>query len=106
MQTWKPVVAGTLTIITGAFTAWYRTAELIRAGSMPLGIAVGLIAIAGGVFAIWRKAWSLALAGAACAIAPAHPWGKLIWTPVLGILAVALVVLSKSEFKRRAQDGS
>ena len=80
------------------FTAWYRSAELIRIGSSPIGIGLGLIAIAGGIFAIGRKAWGLALAGAICAIVPPHPWGELIWTPVLGMVAVVLLVASKSEF--------
>jgi hypothetical protein len=103
-KTWKPVAAGTVSIITGMFTAWYRTSELIRVGSGPIGIAIGLIAVAGGIFAIRRKAWGLALAGAACAVVPAHPWGALIWTPLLGIVAVALVVLSKNEFTRRKRE--
>jgi hypothetical protein len=95
MKTWKPAAAGILSIASGAFIVWYRSSELIRIGSSPAGIVLGLIAIAGGIFAIRRKVWGLALAGAICAIVPPHPWGELIWTPVLGILAVVLVALSK-----------
>ena len=98
MKTWKPIAAGILSIISGTFIVWYRLSELIRVGSSPVGIILGLIAIVGGIFAIRRRAWGLALAGAICAIVPPHPWGFLIWTPILGILAVVFVVSSKSEF--------
>ena len=98
MKTWKPPTAGILIIISGAFIVWYRASELISVGSSPVGIMLGLIAVAGGILAIRRKVWGLALAGAICAIVPPHPWGYLIWTPALGILAVVLVALSRSEF--------
>jgi len=101
MKTWRPVAAGLLSIIAGAFTVWYRAAELVRVGSGPFGIALGLIAVAGGIFAIRRRVWGLALAGAACAVVPPHPWGELIWTPILGILAVVLVAVSRNEFRAR-----
>jgi len=103
MKTWKPIAAGILSIISGTFMVWYRSSELISIGSSPVGIVLGLIAISGGIFAIKRKVWVLALAGAICAIVPPHPWGFLIWTPVLGILAVAFVVSSKNEFSRASK---
>jgi len=77
-----------------------------QSGFGAVGIVLGLIAMAGGISAIRRKAWRPALAGAACAIYPPHPWGYLIWTPVLGILAVVLVVLSKNEFTDPVEGGS
>jgi hypothetical protein len=95
MKTWKPTAAGILSIISGAFMAWYHWGPNTRVETIPLGIVLGLIAIAGGIFAIRRKVWGLALAGAICAIVPAHPWGDLTWTPVLGILAALLVVGSR-----------
>jgi len=70
----------------------------MHAAIIPVGIGLGLIAIGGGIFAIRRKLWGVALAGAICAIVPPHPWGYLTWTPVLGILAVVFVALSKNEF--------
>ena len=103
MKTWKPTAAGILSIISGTFIVWYRLSELIRIGSSLVGIMLGLIAIVGGIFAIRRRVWGLALAGAICSIVPPHPWGFLIWTPVLGILAVVFVVSSKSEFSRASR---
>jgi hypothetical protein len=104
MKTWKPIAAGILSILSGTFIVWYRLSELIRVGSSPVGITLGLIAIVGGIFAIRRRVWGLALVGAICAIVPPHPWGFLIWTPILGILAVVFVVSSKSEFRRASKN--
>jgi hypothetical protein len=102
MKTWKPTAAGILSIISGAFMAWYHWGPNTRVETIPLGIVLGLIGITGGIFAIKRKVWGLALAGAICAIVPAHPWGDLTWTPVLGILVALLVVGSKNEFSGSA----
>jgi hypothetical protein len=51
-------------------------------------LALGIVAIVGGVSAIRRKSFGLSLAGAICAL-PSH---------ILGILAVIFVSLSKKEF--------
>jgi hypothetical protein len=72
MKTWKPAAAGILCILSGAFTVWYRSSELIRIGSGPIGIGIGLIAIVGGILALRRKVWGLALAG------PPAPSSRLI----------------------------
>jgi uncharacterized membrane protein HdeD (DUF308 family) len=106
MRTWKPTAAGVLSIIAGAFICEFQTGKAIRANSLtwPFAIgvaltdALGVLAILGGISALRRKAWPLALAGAICAVFPPHFYGKLIWTPVLGILAIVLVVRSRSEF--------
>jgi hypothetical protein len=105
VKTWKPTAAGILSIITGAFMVWYHWGPHMHAAIIPVGIGLGLIAIVGGIFAIRRKVWGLALAGAICAIVPPHPWGYLTWTPVLGILAVVFVALSKNEFTGPAEGG-
>jgi hypothetical protein len=86
--------------------AWYHWGPNMHAAIIPVGIGLGLIAIVGGIFAIRRKFWGLALAGAICAIVPPHPWGYLTWTPVLGILAVVFVALSKNEFTGPVEGGS
>ena len=52
-------------------------------------LALGIIAIIGGVSALRRKSFGLSLAGAICAL-PSH---------ILGILAIIFVSLSKKEFE-------
>jgi hypothetical protein len=104
MKTRKSTAAGILILMCGTFDVWYRSGELIRVGSNPVGIALGLIAIAGGIFALRRKVWGLALAGAICAVYPAHPWGPEKFSPLLGLLAIVLVVLSKKEFSRATRN--
>ena len=117
--TWKPIVAGILNIITGIINLFgmfvvigLLTAfgggilSIIRiADMMPIwlsGMVHGVLIIIaillavlsslpliGGVYAIQRKAWSLALAGSVVAI---------LSIPPLGIVATVLVSLSKNEF--------
>lgn len=53
------------------------------------GLIIGMLAVAGGIFAIRRKRWGWALAGSIAAAINPLP---------LGIIAVILVVLSKKEF--------
>jgi hypothetical protein len=103
-KTWKPTAAGILAIIAG-------TLELILglliaaiggitflfgwAGvfATPF-IILGIIAIVGGVYALRRQVWGLALAGSICALIPTiPPWS------ILGILAIIFVSLGKREFK-------
>jgi hypothetical protein len=104
MKIWKPTAAGILSIIGGTFILFRGLLGLGHIGTgfgWPLGtasIVLGLIAIVGGIFAIRRRVWGLALTGAICAVFPTHPYGSLIWTPVLGILAIVFVALSKNEF--------
>lgn len=112
MRTWKPTAAGVLSIMAGLFIFQFQTGKAIRAHSLtwPLVIgvaltdALGVVAILGGISTLRRKAWPLALAGAICAVFPPHFYGKLIWTPVLGALAIVLVVRSRSEFSSAAAE--
>ncbi len=117
--TWKPIVAGILNIITGVINLFgmfvvigLLTAfgggilSIIRiADMMPIwlsGMVHGVLIIMaillavlsslpliGGVYAIQRKAWSLALTGSVVAI---------LSIPPLGIVSTVLVSLSRSEF--------
>lgn len=117
--TWKPIVAGILNIITGVINLFgmfvvigLLTAfgggilSIIRiADMMPIwlsGMVHGVLIIMaillavlsslpliGGIYAIQRKAWSLALTGSVVAI---------LSIPPLGIVSTVLVSLSKSEF--------
>jgi hypothetical protein len=63
-----------------------------------LSIMIGVLAVIGGTLSIKRRMWWLALTGAICAVFPPHPWGIETLTPLLGALAIALIVASKSEF--------
>ena len=75
MKTWKPTAAGTLSIIAGALGLLISLVAA-RRGELTsrllfhmgleiiaiLGIIFGIIAIVGGIFAIRRQVWGLALA--------------------------------------------
>ena len=116
-QSWMPAVAGALSITSGtlgiigiafliAFGIFGREIAreaLISIGflqnviplriigfiSIPLFI-VNIVSIIGGIYAVQKKYWGLALAGAVCAIVPAQ---------LLGILSVVFIALSKKEFE-------
>ncbi|MBA7670176.1 hypothetical protein ES703_78320 [subsurface metagenome] len=118
-KTWKPTTAGILTIIAGCVGIGAGVLIALFGGLMGLGSAIagglgepviggllgglggiigmigagiiglGVVAIIGGVFALRRKLWRLALAGAICAIP---------CSSVLGILATIFVSLGRREF--------
>ena len=106
--TWKPTTAGILTIVAGAFnliagitvaalgTACPWTGHMGMMGmtgwwfgaiGTPL-IVIGIVSIVGGSFALRRKIWGLALAGAICALC--------VW--ILGIPAIIFIAMGKKEF--------
>jgi len=111
-QTWKPTTAGILTIVAGALNliAGIIVASLgaaclgpmtgymgmmgmmgwFGAISIPL-IVIGIVSIVGGSFAIRRRIWGLALAGAICALFPPP-------VIILGILSIIFIALSQKEF--------
>ena len=103
-KTWKPTIGGILAIIAGALEVIFGTLGATGisfvAGFVGLGwlsvilaplIVFGIIAIVGGIYALQRKIWGLALAGSICALI--GPWF------ILGILAIIFVALGKGEFK-------
>ena len=110
-KTWKPTTAGILSIIAGAISvivglvvAAVGTAVgglagmfgLIGLGAVIAAIAavpviLGIVAIVGGIYALRRKVWGLALAGSICSLF--GPW------IILGILAIIFVSMGKGEFK-------
>ncbi len=115
-KTGKPTAAGILTIVAGgmgiglgAYVTAFRemiTNLVIMYGAVSLAelgeffavfsgmaIVLGTIALIGGICALKRHYWGMALAGAICAL-PMIPIG----TP-LGILAIVFVSKSKKEFK-------
>ena len=103
-RTWKPTTAGILSIVAGAIglivgIVVASVGEMVGAltGFLGLGavgaplIVFGIVAIVGGIFALRRRIWGLALAGAICALVPPP-------IAVLGILAIIFIALSKREF--------
>jgi len=119
-KTWKPITGGILSIIAGAPAAvggialvvvgesiaglgiislmqtvpWLSgilgvVAVILGAVAIPL-IIVGAVAIVGGIYALKRRKWGLALAGSICA---------LFCTWLLAIPAIIFVSIGKSEFE-------
>jgi hypothetical protein len=118
-KTWKTRTAGILAIVAGAlglaqfitvavveirYWDWSGLVNLLRTSgivtaTVAIVITTGIVAIVGGVFALKRKKWRLALAGSICAIF------SLIFVPILlnvplAIAAIVLVVLGKGEFEQ------
>lgn len=116
MKTWKPTAAGILMIVAGALhlasgaiiTAVvggvaggmhmqglpeytpYISLPVIATLGIPLMI-LGAVSLAGGITALQRKRWGLALAGGICALMPLQT--------LLGVLAIVFVALSRDEFR-------
>ena len=107
-KTWKPTTAGILSIIAGVIGAiggimlavigrsipLIPTTPEIGAGilaaiGIPL-IILGIVAIVGGIYALRRRLWGLALAGSIC---------SLICVWFLGIPAIIFAALGKGEFE-------
>ena len=95
--TWGVMAGVILTVITSAYPpAWilltpFQTVILNRL--CPVAAALGLVAILGGVLAVRRRRWGLALAGAICAAMIPPPF-------FLGALAVILVAVGRDEFEK------
>jgi len=124
-KTWKPTAAGILCIVGGA--AWLIPSMLLAyiyagvgSGEGTTISIVGIVAITGGIYALRRKIWGLALAGSICVlifeILMPIPWANFFgegyynfWTPsfvavsvafgIPGILAIIFVTKGKREFK-------
>jgi hypothetical protein len=107
-ETWMPMTAGILDIIAGGFGLIAALVFIFIGGimrfmpdvptflfpiftalSIPFAI-IGILAIVGGVYALRRKIWGLALAGSIAAFFPS-------W--ILGLTAIVLTALSKNEFE-------
>jgi len=89
-RTWKPTAAGILTISSGVFGLIVGIVLVARRPLFMVGllaIMIAIVAVAGGLCALKRRAWGLALAGSICSL--------FCW---LGIPAIILIALSKQEF--------
>ncbi len=112
VRTRMPVVGGILSIISGVvslfgalfllllFFAYYAASGIAGTGLSvnAAGVAIftpvlifSILAIVGGVCALKRRLWGLAMAGAICAILTVLAWA-------LGVASVVLLMLSKREF--------
>ncbi len=112
-KTWKPTAAGILNVIAGVF-ALVGGLVLIVLGStgglfldyfelgifqlVPLAfllavgvplLVLGILALVGGIYALRRKVWGLALAGSIATV---------LFSQLLGILAIIFIALSEDEF--------
>jgi hypothetical protein len=113
-KTWKTRAAGILAIVAGALglAQWVTVAaiEIPVWGWVPMGggligilgtalvaveIAVGIVAVVGGLYALKTRRWRLALAGSICAF---FSFFLFFWNVPLAIAAIVLVVLGRSEF--------
>ncbi len=121
-RTWKPTAAGILSIIAGIVGAITGLAVVViiflagtslefllkiasepnqeipavvwfEAGILIVILVIAVLAIVGGVYALRRRIWGLALAGSICALVP---------FVIPGILAIIFVSQSKSEFESTA----
>jgi hypothetical protein len=112
-KTWMPLTAGILTIISAVFKlltvlgiiiglSFYTTGTdysigisetAILIGIMVPFLILGIVSLIGGIYAIRRKKWGMALAGAIAAFLPSG---------ILGVLAIIFVSLSKHEFEQNA----
>ena len=106
-KTWKSTTAGILSIIAGAMQTIGGIIVTVVGGAIarlptvpimpqifgiiatPI-IILGIVAIVGGVYALKRRIWGLALAGSICALI--GPW-------FLGIPAIIFVAMAKDEFE-------
>ena len=118
-KTWKPTVAGVLNIVAGSVglvaVIGLIIAIIITGGSylpgtdeipkfvpyLLIGIAVPLaifsvLSLLGGIYAVQRKVWWLALTGSITAIFASIP---LLGGLPVGITATILTALSKNEFE-------
>lgn len=116
-KTWMPKVAGILDIVAGsfgvlfscitvlwfAFFSYFICSDTPRYHDFPASFiaifmipwatfmfAAGILAIVGGIYALRRKIWGLALAGSI---------GALFGSSPLGVAAIIFTALSKNEFE-------
>lgn len=107
-KTWRPITAGILDIIAGV-AMLFACFWLVLAGGLTFfvgevpqwvpallfGLAIpfallAILAVIGGIYAIKRKVWGMALAGSIA---------SFFCLFILGAIAIVLVALSRSEFQ-------
>lgn len=98
------VIAGVLMIVSGGLAIlWMVTFTGIAGEFIPsewlvclvLPIILSLVSVVGGIMAILKRMWPLALLGAICSMMNFGAWGLNI---LLGLAAIVLVIISKDAF--------
>lgn len=114
-STWRSTTAGILDIIAGVWTfccvillfimggvstiipnipAWIAT--ILFSISIPM-VVMAVLAIAGGISNVVRKSWGFSLAGSIAGFFCSFTF--FFWGFVVGIIAIVLTVIARSEFK-------
>jgi len=89
------IIGGIFGIVVGAIAIGIITLATAVTGMFGLEaigggfLALGIIALIGGIFTLRRRAWGFALTGAICAMFPIIP---------LGIFAIIFVSMGRREF--------
>jgi len=89
------IIGGIFGIVAGAFALGATTALAALTGMFGLEaiggglLALGIVALIGGIFTLKRKVWGFSLAGAICAMFPCIP---------LGVLAIIFVSMGRKKF--------
>lgn len=103
-KSWKSTVAGILAIIGGAVILLFATiicfslivaapstnALILAALFGGFFLALGIVAIVGGISALQRRRWGLALAGSICALMPP--------ATMLGIASIVFTTIARDDF--------
>ena len=116
MKTWEPMAAGVLELVAGALQLVTAGVVMLLAGGVAAGsllshpscpvagsflalialmgvplLILGGMSVLGGICALQRRRWGLALAGGICALLPAL---------LMGIVAIVFLVVSRDEFSQ------
>ena len=89
------IIGGIFGIVAGAIALGATTAIAALTGMFGLEaiggglLALGIVALIGGIFTLRRKVWGFSLAGAICAMFPCVP---------LGVVAIIFVSMRRREF--------
>jgi hypothetical protein len=97
------IAGGILGIIGGGFAFVDSIAAFMMGDIMAgvIGCLLGLVIVTGGVYALRRRNYLLAIAGASCLVlAQFCFWGQFIFF-ILGIPSLILMILSRGDFLRR-----
>lgn len=97
-------IAGGILSIIGAGFAFVDSIAALMIGDMVVGVIgclLSLVIVIGGVYALRRRNYLLAMAGAICLVlVQLFFWGQFIFF-ILGIPSLILMILSRKDFLKR-----